>query len=386
MIFKDLPSFYILLKQKIKINPLINSNGNSVFFAFTSKAVEDVLLNKYNSFTKDGGFKRLGYVLGEGLLTGEEPKHMNNKREISPAFSNNKIKEYEYKVSKIVDSIIHNWSGEVNVKQEMEFLVFKSVMEIFFSENMDSDFIEIKNNMSIASDKVAFDIIDEELNNSIKNLRKISKKIVDKRLNSKENKNDFLDVLINSYNNKKISIEDVYDEAITILLSSYETTAYVLEWAVYYLSANKEWQENIYREEHVDAFIHEVLRLCPPVWKSERVAIEDVNVDGTELLAGTKVVVSSLAMHRDKNIFKDPESFNPKRWIENEELSKGEYFPFLFGKRQCIGKDFAWMEMSLVLTKIAKKFIIEPKYENVSYIGGLTYRSKNDIIIYVKDR
>lgn len=386
MLFKDLPGIYILLKQKTKTNLFINLNNVNILYLSTSKAIEDVLLNNYDSFKKDGGFKRLRYILGEGLLTGEEPKHLNNKKEISKAFSNEKIKEYEYKVSEVVDSIISGWSGKVNVKEEMQFLVFKSVMEIFFSENADTDFIEIKNNIAIGSDKVSNNINDEELENSIKKLREISKKIVDKRLNSKENKNDFLDQLINSYNNKKISIDDVYDEAITILLSSYETTACVLEWAIYYLAANKEWQENIFQNKNVDAFIHEVLRLCPPVWTTERVATKNVEIDGTEVVAGTKVVISSLAMHRDENIFKNPELFNPKKWTENKTLSKGEYFPFLFGKRQCIGKDFAWMEITVVLTKIAKKFIIETEDHDISSIAGLTYRKKNDTIIHVVNR
>jgi cytochrome P450 len=386
MIFKDIPNLYLFLNKNTKNNSLIDSELKNIFFAFTSKAVEDVVLNKYNSFTKYGGFKRLKSVLGEGLLTGEEPKHMNNKKEIYPAFSNNKIKEYEPKISSIIDNILSSWSGEVNTRKEMGFLVFKSVMEIFFSENMDDHFTKIKDSLSIASDKVAFNINDDELNKTTKELKEFAKKIVDKRLESKENKNDFLDMLIASYNNKKIEIDDIYDETITILLSSYETTAYVLEWALYYLSINKEWQEKISQEKDVDAFISEVLRLCPPVWSSERIATKNVNIDGVEIGAGTKVIISSLATHRDQNVFNSPDLFDPKRWINNKELSKGEYFPFLFGKRQCIGKDFAWMEISTLLIKVTKKFNIDLVSNDISYFGGLTYRPKNEIIIYVKNK
>ena len=376
----------MFLKNKSKSNQLVSTKLENVFFAFTSKAVEDVLLNKYKSFVKNGVWKRLRCILGEGLFTTEEPRHMIDKKEIFPAFHSDKTKEYENKVSGIVDFSLQNWSEKVNVRKEMQFLVFKITMEVFFSKNIDSDFVKIRDNISLSSDIVLSDASDEELVILTKDLKDYVKKIVDERLESKENKNDLLDTLIKSYNNKKMNIDDLYDHAVTIIFSGYESTAYFLEWAVYYLSINKKWQDKISKEEDVDAFINEVLRMCPPVWNTERIATEDVNVDGTDLTAGTKVIVSSLAMHKDKNIFKDPDSFSPERWLENKDLAKGEYFPFLFGKRQCIAKDFVLMETRLILTKIAKKFDVELINDTVSYLGALTYRPKDEIKIYVKNK
>jgi cytochrome P450 len=311
---------------------------------------------------------------------------MNNKKEILPAFSVNKTKEYKDKVSYIVDSVLHSWSEEVNVRKEMQFLVFKITMEVFFSKNIDSDFIKMRDLMYTASDKVLSDISDEDLVELTKELKEYVKKVVDERLESKENKNDFLDMLINSYNKEKIDLNNLYDQAITIIFSGYESTVYLLEWAIYYLSINEKWQGEISQERNIDAFINEVLRKCPPVWNTERTTTEDVNIDGTDLTAGTKVIVSSYVMHRDKNVFKDPTLFKPERWLEDQNLSKGEYFPFLFGKRQCVAKEFVLMEVGLVLTYIAQNFNIELINDKVSYIGALTYRPKEEIKIYVKDK
>ena len=386
MVNPDVPSLYMLFKKITTGNPLINVNSENIFFAFTKKAVEDVALNKYSSFTKNGGFKRLRSVLGDGLFTGEEPRHMEKKKEIYPAFNNDHMVEYENKISLAVDEVLSKWFDKVDVRTEMRFIIFKTVMEIFFSENIDSEFEKIKENTYIISNKISYNVQDEELSKLTKELKDIIKRVVDKRLSSKEIKNDFLGILINSYNNNKMELDDLYDESLTILLGSYETTAYALEWAVYYLSINKNWQETISRGEHTDAFIDEVLRMCPPIWNSERIATEDVVIDGKEIPAGTQVVLSSLAVQRDKNVFEDPDSFKPERWFDNNQLSKGEYFPFLFGKRQCIGKDFALMEMRIILTKIAKKFDLELINDQVSYIGGMSYRPKDPIFVYVKNK
>lgn len=374
------------LKNNKKSNHFINTESEKTFFAFTSKAVEDVLLNKYESFIKSGVWKRLRFLLGQGLFTTEEPKHMNNKKEILPAFSSQKTKEYTYKVSDIVDYALQSWSKEVNVREEMQFLVFKITMEVFFSKNVDKDFIEIRNAMYTASNKVLSNISDEELVETTKELRVYVKEVVNERLESKENKNDLLDTLINSYNNKKIDIDNLYDQAATMIFSGYESTAYLLEWAIYYLSINEKWQEKISQGIDVDAFISEVLRRCPPVWNTERTSTEDVNIDGTDLPAGTKVIVSSYVMHRDTKVFKDAHLFKPERWLEDQGLSKGDYFPFLFGKRQCIAKEFVLMETRLVLTKIAQNFNIKLINDTVSHVGLLTYRPKDAIMIYVENK
>jgi len=376
----------INLKKMTKGNPSLNIESEPIFFAFTNKAVEDVVLNKYDSFHKSGGLRRLEYVLGEGLITSEEPKHMKNKREISPAFNSNHMAEYESKISTIIDYILSSWSGKINVRTEMGFVVFKTILEIFFSESMDDDFEKIRNNINTASYKISRNIEDEELFRSKEELRELSKTIVDKRLNSTETKNDFLGIIVESYNNKKMTLDELYDEAINMLLVGYETTSFALEWAVYYLAISKEWQEKISREENVDAFIDEVLRVRPPVWNEERVAIKDVNIDGTNIPSGTQVVVSALAIQRNEDVFEDPDTFKPERWFENKELGKGEYFPFLFGKRQCIGKEFALMEMRIVLTKIAQKFYVELGEPFKTHTYTISYRPSSAIKIFVTNK
>lgn len=379
-------SMLIDLRKMTKGNISLDVESEPVFFAFTNEAVEDVVLNKYDSFHKSGGLKRLEYVLGEGLITSEEPKHMKNKREISPAFHSSHMAEYESKISTIIESILSTWSGNVNVRKEMGFFVFKSILEIFFSESMDGDFEKIRKNINTASYKISRGVEDEELFKSKEELRELSKTIVDKRINSKETKNDFLGIIIDSYNNNKMTLDELYDEAINMLLVGYETTSYALEWAVYYLAINKEWQEKISKEENVDAFVDEVLRIRPPVWNEERVSIKDVNIDGTDIPSGTKVVVSALAIQRDKNVFEDPDTFKPERWFENKELKRGEYFPFLFGKRQCIGKEFALMEMRIVLIKIAQRFHVELGEPFESHTYTISYRPSSAIKIFVTNK
>ncbi len=57
-------------------------------------AVRDVLVTKARSFVKSRGNQRLRVLLGDGLLTSEEPLHLRQRRLMQPAFHRERIAHY----------------------------------------------------------------------------------------------------------------------------------------------------------------------------------------------------------------------------------------------------------------------------------------------------
>lgn len=367
--------------------------GESYFFGFDYKIVNAICVEKYNSFIKDGGFKRLKKVLGDGLLTNEEPKHISHRKMLGQAFSPKSIDQYELNIKESVKSMLDSWQDEqvIDLKNEIMLLTYRSIMSAFFNSNMDNLFKIVKNNLSIAAEKVAIESQTDSIHLEIskKILRDICHKVVDQRINNTEQYGDFLDILINLYKDQKMSLQDIYDEATTILLSSYETTSYAICWAICYLAENSYWREMIRLDESNTLFvIQEALRLAPPVWMTERLALEDVEVDGIKIKAGTKVVLSSYISHRDENVFPDPNTFRPERWIETPEnkLPDGAYFPFHLGQRICIGKKFAMMESMIAISEIIKNFDIELVNGFPKPMPILTYKFSSNLNAKVKAR
>ena len=112
--------------------------------------------------------------------------------------------------------------------------------------------------------------------------------------------------------------------------------------------------------------IEESLRLYPPAWITDRVNIEDDNIEGYSLKKGTILGVSIYELHRNKKYWTDPDLFKPERFSEeNRKKITPYYMPFGAGPRLCIGNNFAMYEMILAVNTIIKKFNISTDNSNI---------------------
>ena len=175
----------------------------------------------------------------------------------------------------------------------------------------------------------------------------------------------------------------VRDEAMTLFLAGHETTANALNWTWYLLAHYPEVEAKLHAEmdavlggrpatladlkrlPYTAQAIKEAMRLYPPAWNVARQAIEDVDVGGYTLEAGSLVFVPIFLVDRDPRWYAEPDVFRPERWTEEFEqnLPRFAYLPFGGGPRICIGNNFAQMEATLLLATIAGRYrlrLVEP--------------------------
>jgi cytochrome P450 len=161
-------------------------------------------------------------------------------------------------------------------------------------------------------------------------------------------------------------------------LAGHDTTATTLTYALWALGQHPDMQEKVFDEvaqipdreltpedvpqlEYTTKVLHEALRLCPPGAAMARMALQDVEVDGYRVEAGTMLIVGIYAMHRDPTLWDRPLAFEPDRF--GRENSKGrdrwQYLPFGAGPRSCIGDHFAMLEATLALATIIRRTEIQ---------------------------
>jgi len=166
----------------------------------------------------------------------------------------------------------------------------------------------------------------------------------------------------------------ICDELVLFLLAGHDTTSTVLTYALWALGHRPDLQQRVAAEAealgdrrltHEDVpklcytvqVLHEAMRLCPPAPAVGRMVMDDIEVDGYRLPAGSCAIVAIYAMHRDPALWEDPLSFDPDRF--SPERSRGrdrwQYLPFGGGPRGCMGDHFAMLEATLALATILRR-------------------------------
>lgn len=161
------------------------------------------------------------------------------------------------------------------------------------------------------------------------------------------------------------------DQVVTFLMAGHETTAASLTWTLWLLTQNKAWLDRVRNEsglplqdrKQTRLVIEESLRLYPPAWILSRTTKGDFEIPGLSVPGGWLLVMSSYITHRNEGYWDDVTVFNPERFVGKSDRPAYAYWPFGGGRRHCIGKHFALIEMTIVLPELLNNF-------NVSYLGA----------------
>ncbi|CAG8583771.1 26553_t:CDS:2 [Gigaspora margarita] len=120
--------------------------------------------------------------------------------------------------------------------------------------------------------------------------------------------------------------------------------------------------DSIKNLKYLNAVIYEILRLFPAsIGGILRQTTKDTVIDGYLIPKDTSVSASIWSVHKSKEIWgPDADDFVPERWLNPENLPiKGCFYGFGAGSRYCIGVNFAWMEMRLLLASLLLNFKFE---------------------------
>src|SRR3954447_6897239 len=159
-----------------------------------------------------------------------------------------------------------------------------------------------------------------------------------------------------------LTTEQIVDELISLLMAAQEPPAIALTWILDRLAREPELAETFVadpRSWRSDAIVREVLRLRPPASGSLRRLLEPMLVEGRELPAGATVLVPTSLVHRDPRGFRDPERFEPERWLADITPS-WPFFPFGGGARRCVGEPLAHAEIETVVPAVMRKVELTP--------------------------
>ncbi|KAL5261305.1 hypothetical protein ACHWQZ_G007117 [Mnemiopsis leidyi] len=207
-----------------------------------------------------------------------------------------------------------------------------------------------------------------------------------------------------------LDIEDLIDDYNVFLIAGMETTAISMACAVWYLSMNPHVYEkaqvevdNVFGDrdqidfddvsklKYIEMIIKETLRLKGPAFSTMRECKNAAAIKGVCFPKGTKFVVPYHNLHVDPRYWNDPEVFDPERFSPNsiKNIRPYTYMPFSTGPRNCIGKNFAILEMKIILANILRKFVVinaNPEEKDIVMMGNITVRPLNGLNVRIHRR
>lgn len=98
----------------------------------------------------------------------------------------------------------------------------------------------------------------------------------------------------------------------------------------------------------IDLAVEEILRWTSPVLNFTRTVTSTINLGGTELHQGDRVLLLYQAANRDPRVFEDPETFRIDR-------DPNPHVAFGFGPHFCMGANLARMEIKVVFEELFRR-------------------------------
>jgi len=391
--------------------------GTPIIFVNEPDYIREILVTQAASFAKERTVKRMKILLGDGLITSEEPFHMRQRRIAAPAFHRQRIAAY---AGQIVASALGASNRIVPGKPfdiaaaSME-LSLEIVARTLFDTTVDADIRSINDEVNTIMDLynfiVAFPRIESFLHLPIPGITRFRKSkarldaVVDRLIrehreamaagepgSSEPDRGDLLSMLLTSRDElldadgnptgqfESMSDAQVRDEVLTIFLAGYETVANGLTWTWYLLSQNPEAEARMHAEldavlgsgdarripeladypalRYTEQVFAESMRLFPPAWAMGRMNTKPVTLGPYRIPPGAHFFFSQYIMSRTEQFFPDPLRFDPDRFTPEAKAArpKYSYFPFGGGSRQCIGESFAWMEGVFSIATLAQRW------------------------------
>ncbi len=362
--------------------------------------IQHVLKTNWENYQKSEiQVKRMGHFLGKGLLTTHGEAWRTQRRLIQKGFDR---KQLEVLSSIMQDSLTESLRkfdqearlGPVDIYPHLMKMTFAMVARSLFGARLrDEDIDVISDTISTVQEFMVRQTIQPYLNpwfavsgelRRHEDLRARADGILLEYITRRRQEppgNDLLQILMDARysDGHGMSDELVLSESMQLLVAGHETSSNALSWILYLLSSRPDCLEKVRQEfdsvlggapmtySEVPKFefgaqvIQEALRLYPPFWMVDRMAVSDDRAGDVDIPAGSTVIVFVYGAHHASRYWPDPENFDPERFSkEGEKLQTPfTFLPFGAGPRGCIGGNYATLQILMILSALLRKYDLQ---------------------------
>jgi len=359
--------------------------------------VRHVLQKNHTNYIKETvQYSSLSLVTGSGLLTSDADVWRSMRRIMQPAFHAQMVGRVHSAVGRSITSLRHKVTDASEFVVTLDELMLEISLDVVGAALFGSEFgSEGKSLVSAVADALHVVVkraqqplhlpawfptpSQQRFEQSLWAIDAAVDELIRRHRNSRDAGDGgdatVLALLLQARADGLIGDQQVRDEIVTLIVAGHETVAATLTWSWLLLAAHPSVMRAVREEidarppeaaidEQLDglhltrAVVDECLRLYPPAWVVSRRSRGEDRLGGYEIPAGTTVITSPYALHRDQALWPDPLAFQPERFMASNP-DRSVYLPFGAGPRLCIGREMALYEAPLVLASMLREFDVE---------------------------
>ena len=389
--------------------------GQRVVLLDDAELIGEVLQHQQHRFVRDTGAVLLRELVGDGVLTTEDPPHLRRRRILQPAFHRSRVTQYARTMVDEAERTAQAWSlrSEIDIGVEMTRLTLAVVGASLFGADVGDAAATIAGVIASVAGrggklqpflaalapllvavrgasprptKLVFGSERAALERVVDPIVAIGRRASADELAAR---GDLLAMLLEARDEDGAPLgdDDIRNELITMVLAGHETTASALTWAWYLIARDERVRETLHAEldavlagrsptiddvarlRYASAVFNEALRLYPPAAAFGRRPLQEISLGGHRVPKGTSIFLSPYVTHRNTRYFHDSHAFVPERWL-GEPPPRFAFFPFGGGSKMCIGEPFARTEGILVLAMLAHRYRLDLLDESPLGING----------------
>lgn len=388
--------------------------------------IQHILRKNVSNYEKPvASTNALGRFIGKGLLLATGEQHIQQRKLMAPGFRPKSLSKLVGLMHQEIGAYFDELDQQIKTKpmvtidEVMRAMTFRVMSKAIYGEDMDREM------MLAFSDR--FQTLQQFLTNLVRipalmkwyNLNgktKFYEKIAEEnnavilqliaQRRSIPLKDDLLGMLMDCRYDDGTGMSDrqLLEESLILYVAGHETASNILSWMVYLLEQHPECIEKIKEEatsfagavptfeelirmEYFNQVIDECLRLYPPSWITDRVALEDDHIKGFDIPKGARVIPFIYGLHHSEKLWSEPEQFKLERFTKEARKHRHNFahMPFGAGPRMCIGRNFAMLEMKMIILEVIKRYDFSlVKDQKIALLPAVTLKPRNGIRFNLK--
>uniref|UniRef100_A0A1D1XVI9 Cytochrome P450 3A21 n=1 Tax=Anthurium amnicola TaxID=1678845 RepID=A0A1D1XVI9_9ARAE len=372
-----------------------------ILFVSDKHIVKEIVIHKDWPKNEYYSYYRAAPHLHTLFSTTDKAFHKQRRRLLSPAFSVKYIRSLEPLIAKCVRHLIEKLSSVIKENAPNEGAVVNiykminhTTMDVIGETAFGGSFNMIQNGNHPLPSEVVLELSRRVMRNLFPILKpfmknngymyEFSRNLIDqRRQETGTKKKDILQIILDVGEEEALSDIDIYEQIGEFIIAGSDTTSFSTFFTMLMLLKNPDKLSKLIEEldnEFVDlprdeipdhdrlktlpylnAVINEGMRLWPITLDggSGRVVPEDTMINGVFFPKNILVVVNYYGMHVSPEYWgENAKEFVPERWFE-PDVPRDAFYPFSAGSRNCIGQNFAWLEMRLLIVSLCRLFRFE---------------------------